>query len=39
MNIFTTLNKAKPNTGNKRGLKFGGAEAYDLSNFQTAVIL
>ena len=32
MKSFTTMNKAKPNTGNKRGLKFGGGEAYDFSN-------
>ena len=31
MKVFTTLNKAKPNRGNKRGLKFGGNEAYDRS--------
>jgi hypothetical protein len=32
MKIFATLNKAKPNTGNKRGLKIGSGEDYDRSN-------
>ena len=29
--MFATSNKAKPNTQNKRGLKFGGNEEYDHS--------
>jgi hypothetical protein len=35
--MFATLDKANSDTGNIRGLKFGG-QAFDLSSDETAVV-
>jgi hypothetical protein len=38
INMYTALDKAKPDTENMR-LKFGGSQAYDSSSEKAAVVV